>query len=253
MSVKKVLGLSLIIIFLFGILAGCEFGNYMRLTDYDIIDSLEHDYGLVVEKNYCFFDLSEDILKYTQFADYQEIDKKLSKWSNSIVVSYMKIDDSKSKLEIADKFIFSNRLPKKHIKINGKKLYAEIKDYIYISDFPFTYTYDEMKVQCEGIADENIKNELLSAFRNSTSSFYADLKGNSFLNNFTNEDKILINDLSVEKGFVFILSNYYFFYIKESGLDKLYIYKEYNNGADSQIIYPSSMTKEAFINHLKTL
>jgi len=249
-----ILSLALIIILSFS-LSSCLGPNTRRIGEDEIIESLKNDYGITIEKEYCLFNLSKDIKEYTQFDDYQNIDNKLSKWSNNISVLYIKTDKGE------DKFIYCLiGSVKKSVKENGKTVNAEIKDYIYITDFPFTYTYDDIKAQCEGIADEDIKNEMLNAFDNVDGcSYWSIYPKKTVFRTFNEEEAILINSHLVDKELIFTITTspyyYYFFYVKEGNDIKLYIYKEEHklNPDLGSIIYPSSMTKDEFINHLKTL
>ena len=252
---KKIIWLALIIVLSFQsvILLGCVGSNDILVYEEDIITSLENDYGIIVDKNYGFMNLYGDNLN---LLGYDKAKEKIGKWTDNLRAFCIKTSESE------DKFVYyPNGIAKKSIKENGKKVYAEIKDYIYIADFPFTYTYDEIKTQCEGIADENLKSEVLNIIENA--SIYIYFKGNTYFHSFTTEDKSLIINKTTDKEFVFTIGAkyddkmyyYYFFCIKESGFDKLYIYREawQNSSENSKIIYPSAMTKDAFINHLKTL
>ena len=258
---KKIICLVLIVILCLqsAILSSCLAPNDVRIDKEQIIESLKNDYGINIEKEYGSSNLYSNMKKdYPNLLYYEEVEEKLSKWTNNLSILYIKTDKGE------DKFVYHPRsIAKKSIKVNGEKVYAEIKDYIYITDFPFTYTYDEIYEQCEEIVDVNIKDELLAALENSSiryETIYPNKK--SMFDNFTNEEAILINSLLIDKHLVltcyfkYTTKYYYysFFYIQESSENKLYIYKEATmDSTDSKVIYPSSMTKDAFINHLKTL
>ena len=252
------LSLTLIVILGFS-LSSCLGPNTRRIGEDEIIESLETDYGINVEKNYCSFNLQGG--DNLGLLDYGKAKEKLNKWADNLSVLYIKTDKGE------DKFVYYPRsIAKVSIKENGQTIYAEIKDYIYISDFPFTYTYDEIKQQCSEITDEDIKNEMLNAFNNGVGCLYRYLYPIAYktsFQSFSNEEATLINSHLVDKELVFMIPAkyndkmyyYYFFYIKEGSDINLYIYREawQNINENSKIIYPSSMTKDEFINHLKTL
>ena len=258
---KKIIWLVLIIVLSTQsvILSGCVAPNDVRIYEDEIIESLKNDYEIVLKENYGTFKLSKGIKNYPYLKDYEKVDEKLSKWAGVLRVLYIKTDKGE------DKFVyFPNEIAKKSIKVNGEKITAETKDYIYITDFPFTYTYDEIYEQCSFIADINLKSEMLNAFNKTIGNIYLHIypidRKISF-NDFTNEEATLINSKLVDKELVFTLgalynnnsSYYYFFFIKENDTDNLFIYKEGVNHTNSKIIYPSEMSKDAFISHLNTL
>ena len=132
-----------------------------ELSKEDVLVSLKEDFGINVETEFIEFKVtrSNDL----KMLYYNEINEKLAlsgDFRDGLNVLYIKTDEGKHK--------FVYYAP--HLKSRGGMIFSA-KDGIYISDYPFQNTIDDIYEKTQLIADTTLKERLSENFYNEFTGF----------------------------------------------------------------------------------
>jgi hypothetical protein len=147
--------------FLTGLLSACGSREIKELSKKDVLVSLKEDFGIGVETVFIEFRVTHsNDLKMLYF---NEISEKLAAsgdFRDGLNVLYIKTDEGEHKF-----VYYTPRL------INRGGMIVSVKDGIYITDYPFNYTIDELYEQVLLIDNVDLRDSIKGDFYDKFSNF----------------------------------------------------------------------------------